>query len=107
MTWHQWHQTAEIDSRMGLSSAAATANASSDQGCHPISAARFGRGEKWNSLTGPGYVVSACSLEKAGESGTVPTASLTAAMSSTKPASGRGADARMASASRKGRDRKS
>src|SRR5215472_101188 len=49
MTWHQWHQTAEIASRMGLSSALARSNASADHGCQWISSARLGRGEKWNS----------------------------------------------------------
>src|ERR1700674_4388569 len=34
MTWHQWHQTAPISSRMGLSSARARANASSPHSCH-------------------------------------------------------------------------
>src|SRR5713226_3463848 len=49
MTWHQWHHTAEIESRIGRSSLPASAKASSDQLCQPISAARLGRGEKWNS----------------------------------------------------------
>src|SRR6266849_2227762 len=50
MTWHQWHQTAEIDRRMGRSREAASPKAFSDQGRHLISLARLGRGEKWNSL---------------------------------------------------------
>src|SRR5438105_9543111 len=50
MTWHQWHQTAEIESRIGLSSLLARSKASSDQGCQLISLARLGRGEKWNSV---------------------------------------------------------
>src|SRR5215472_3997995 len=44
-----------MDSRIGLSSAFASSNASADQGRQRISAARFGLGEKWNSLTTPGY----------------------------------------------------
>ena len=32
MTWHQWHQTAPMSSRMGLSSAWARANAASPHG---------------------------------------------------------------------------
>src|SRR5207237_4456503 len=54
ITWHQWHQTAEIESRIGLSSLVARSKAASDQGCQLISPARLGRGEKWNSaLTQP------------------------------------------------------
>src|SRR6266851_4929852 len=49
MTWHQWHQTAEMESRMGRLVCLAFSKAASDQGCQLISAARFGRGEKWNS----------------------------------------------------------
>src|SRR5207249_11716139 len=49
MTWHQWHHTAEMDSRMGRSVRRASSNAASDHGRQPISAARFARGEKWNS----------------------------------------------------------
>src|SRR5256885_477565 len=49
MTWHQWHQTAEMESRMGRSSAFASSKEACDQGLHLISSARFGRGEKWNS----------------------------------------------------------
>src|SRR5690348_1232576 len=49
MTWHQWHHTAEMESRMGLPLSRASSNACFDQGCHLISDARFGRGEKWNS----------------------------------------------------------
>src|SRR2546421_10337019 len=33
MTWHQWHHTAPMSSRMGLSSARARANAGSPHGC--------------------------------------------------------------------------
>src|SRR5258707_162502 len=50
MTWHQWHQTAEIDRRMGRSRVAASPKAFSDHGRHLISLARLCRGEKWNSL---------------------------------------------------------
>src|SRR5258708_3084592 len=49
MTWHQWHHTADIESRMGRSSLPASAKASSDHPRHLISCARLGRGEKWNS----------------------------------------------------------
>ncbi len=34
MTWHQWHQTALIERRTGLSSACARANAASPHSCH-------------------------------------------------------------------------
>src|SRR5215470_12020981 len=44
-----------MDSRIGLSPALASSNASADHGRQRISAARFGLGEKWNSLTTPGY----------------------------------------------------
>src|SRR5207253_7414649 len=33
MTWHQWHHTAPMSSRMGLSSVRARANAASPHGC--------------------------------------------------------------------------
>src|ERR1700761_6156622 len=33
ITWHQWHHTAPISSRMGLSSPAARANASTPHSC--------------------------------------------------------------------------
>src|SRR2546423_15307604 len=33
ITWHQWHHTAPMSSRIGLSSARARANAASPQGC--------------------------------------------------------------------------
>src|SRR5438445_8074517 len=60
MTWHQWHQTALIASSTGLSVTCASWNARSPHGRHAISAARFGRGEKWNS---PSAVArSACSV---------------------------------------------
>src|SRR5579859_596807 len=49
MTWHQWHHTAEIESRMGRPVVLAWSKASDDHGCQLISDARFGRGEKWNS----------------------------------------------------------
>src|ERR1700674_1674938 len=51
MTSHQWHQTAEMPSRIGLSSTRAAVNAASPHSCQPISAARLGRGEKWKPLT--------------------------------------------------------
>src|SRR5579864_7597884 len=54
ITWHQWHHTAEIESRIGLSSRVARANASAPHGIPAISAARFGRGEKRNSLISVG-----------------------------------------------------
>src|SRR3977135_329673 len=49
MTWHQWHHTAEMDRRMGRPLAFASSKAFADQGFQLISAARLGRGEKWNS----------------------------------------------------------
>src|SRR5450759_1483653 len=49
MTWHQWHQTALMESRIGRPLSFASSKALADHGCHLISAARFGRGEKWNS----------------------------------------------------------
>src|SRR6202158_1363064 len=49
MTWHQWHQTAEMESRIGREVAFASSKAPGDQGSQLIAAARFGRGEKWNS----------------------------------------------------------
>src|SRR5665213_1520820 len=49
MTWHQWHHTAEMESRIGRFSSLASSKALSDQVRHLISAARLGRGEKWNS----------------------------------------------------------
>src|ERR1700674_5591053 len=49
ITWHQWHQTAEMESRMGRLLFFASSKAPSDQRCQLISAARLGRGEKWNS----------------------------------------------------------
>src|SRR5579884_545764 len=49
ITWHQWHQTAEIARRIGLSSACAWAKVAASQGRQAISCARFGRGEKWRS----------------------------------------------------------
>src|SRR6266851_6337752 len=49
ITWHQWHQTAEMESRMGRPVCLASSKASCDHGCQLISEARFGRGEKWNS----------------------------------------------------------
>src|SRR5207245_10521486 len=36
MTWHQWHHTAPMSSRMGLSSVRARANAASPHGCQCI-----------------------------------------------------------------------
>src|ERR1700729_3517707 len=59
MTWHQWHQTAEIERRIGLSSSTARAKACGPHGSQAISPARFGRGEKRNSLISIG-----CSLEE-------------------------------------------
>src|SRR5690349_6329500 len=53
MTWHQWHHTALIASSTGLSATCASWNAFSPHGRHPISAARFGRGEKRNVNAGP------------------------------------------------------
>src|SRR5579863_560899 len=50
MTWHQWHQTADIAKSTGLFSARASWNAASPHSRQRISAARFGRGEKWKSL---------------------------------------------------------
>src|SRR4030042_2291280 len=47
MTWHQWHQTAERERRMGLSWACASWNAWGPQWRQWISWARLGRGEKW------------------------------------------------------------
>jgi hypothetical protein len=55
MTWHQWHQTAEMLRRIGRSSVLACSNASALHSRQPISAARLGRGEKWNSLTAQAY----------------------------------------------------
>src|ERR1700694_2745462 len=49
MTWHQWHQTAEMDSRIGRPASLVSSKALADQGCQLISAARLGRGEKWKS----------------------------------------------------------
>src|SRR6202158_6564424 len=49
MTWHQWHQTAEMESRMGRPVCLASWKASPDTGGQLSPAARFGRGEKWNS----------------------------------------------------------
>src|SRR5579884_1762605 len=46
ITWHQWHHTAEIESRIGLSSRRARSNASCPHSSQPISCARFGRGAK-------------------------------------------------------------
>src|SRR5262249_39465999 len=55
ITWHQCHQTAEIESRIGLSARRASSKAASDHVRQPTSCARLGRGEKWNSavVTGP------------------------------------------------------
>src|SRR6266851_152419 len=49
ITWHQWHQTAEMESRIGRVVSFASSKAPADHGRQLISAARFGRGEKWNS----------------------------------------------------------
>src|SRR5438093_3988748 len=49
ITWHQWHHTAEIESRIGRPVWRASSKASGDQGCQLISEARFARGEKGNS----------------------------------------------------------
>src|SRR5438309_9725156 len=59
MTWHQWHQTAEMLSRIGLSLVRASSKAAASQGRQLISAARFGRGEKWKSLMGYGLSLKA------------------------------------------------
>src|SRR3990172_7821044 len=45
MTWHQWHQTAERERRIGLSWAFASWNASDPHSRHSISWARLGLGE--------------------------------------------------------------
>src|ERR1700682_1215498 len=59
ITWHQWHHTAEMERRMGRPLCFASSNACGDQRCQLISAARLGRGEKWNppasSATRQGY----------------------------------------------------
>src|SRR5919108_421509 len=57
ITRHQWHHTAEIESRMGRPWAWASSNASADQGRQLISCARFARGEKWNSRWGSPLIV--------------------------------------------------
>jgi hypothetical protein len=46
MTWHQWHQTAEMDRRMGRRVRFASSKASADHPRQLISAARLGLGEK-------------------------------------------------------------
>src|SRR5450759_657962 len=51
MTWHQWHQTAERDSRIGRPSLRASANAGSPHVRQSISCARLGRGEKRKSVS--------------------------------------------------------
>src|ERR1700682_1269235 len=53
ITWHQWHHTAEMERRIGRPDCLASSKATADQGCQLISAARLGRGEKWNSSAGP------------------------------------------------------
>src|ERR1700676_4503954 len=50
ITGRQWRQTAEIESRIGREVSLASSNARADHGRQLISAARLGRGEKWNSL---------------------------------------------------------
>ena len=51
MTWHQWHHTADMESRMGLSSAWAFSKAASSHSCQFISLALLGLGEKRIPLT--------------------------------------------------------
>src|ERR1700716_3092589 len=66
ITWHQWHHTAEMERRMGRPVCFASSNAVSDQWRQLISAARLGRGEKWNSpalcATRQGYAGETMSL---------------------------------------------
>jgi hypothetical protein len=52
MTWHQWHQTADIDKSTGFFSRFAFSNASADHSFQSISPALFARGEKRNAGTG-------------------------------------------------------
>src|SRR6266480_927078 len=60
MTWHQWHHTALIARRTGLSATCASWNAFSLHARQPISAARFGRGEKRNVTPGFRPIRSCC-----------------------------------------------
>src|SRR5258708_22817472 len=49
ITWHQWHQTAEMERRIGRELSFASSKAAADHGRQLISAARFARAEKWDS----------------------------------------------------------
>src|SRR5260370_16946671 len=49
ITWHQWHQTAEMERRIGRELSFASSKAAADHGRQLISAPRFGPGENWNS----------------------------------------------------------
>src|SRR5438093_7256110 len=51
ITWHQWHQTAEIPSSTGRRVSVASLKAALPHSRQRMSPARFGRGEKRNSLT--------------------------------------------------------
>src|SRR6266851_6978506 len=77
MTWHQWHHTAPMSSRMGLSSLRAREKASSPHSCQPIgwcaAERKYGLAESLRRL--PGWLVKMepfpanCSLQNTGPRG--------------------------------------
>ena len=52
ITWHQWHHTADIDSRTSFPCSSARTKASAPHGLQSISRALLGRGLKRNSAAG-------------------------------------------------------
>src|SRR6267378_2544030 len=56
MTWHQWHQTAPISRRMGLSSDLARSNAASPHSCQSMgwwaAERRYGLAESFRRFSG-------------------------------------------------------